>query len=85
MTDEHFMTLVGDRIQQIRRSRKLTQEDMQNFGFNYRYYQIIESGTANLTLKSLNKLARAFQVSAFEFFRFKPGTARTPKSDKTSH
>jgi len=40
---------------------------MQDFGFNYRYYQMIESGTVNLTLKTLNRLANAFGVSAVEF------------------
>ena len=68
MTDERFMDLVADRIRRIRRSRKLTQEEMQNFGFNYRYYQMIESGAANLTLKSVNRLAKDFQVPASGIF-----------------
>ena len=83
MTDERFMELVADRIQRIRRSRKFTQEDMQNFGFNYRYYQMIESGAANLTLKSVNRLAKAFQVPALEFFRFE--VTRRMRREKTGH
>lgn len=67
MTDERFMALVADRIRGVRKSRGRSQWDMQDFGFNYRYYQMIESGTVNLTLKTLNRLANAFGVSAVEF------------------
>jgi len=67
MTDERFMALVADRIQEVRKSRGRSQWDMQDCGFNYRYYKVIESGTANLTLKTLNRLANAFEVSAVEF------------------
>jgi len=67
MTDERFMALVADRIRGVRKSRGRSQWDMQDFGFNYRYYQAIESGAVNLTLKTLNRLANAFAVSAVEF------------------
>jgi len=79
MTDERFMALVANRIQEIRKNRELTQEDMQNFGFNYRYYQTIESGTANLTLKTLNRLSKAFQTPATEFLRFDVAGPRKSK------
>ena len=36
---------------------------------NKRYYQRIESGTVNLSLKSLNKLAKAFRVSFSELMQ----------------
>ena len=70
MTDERFMRLVGKRIREIRMSRGLTQEEMQNFGFNYRYYQFIESGTINLTLKTLDRIANAFKVARRVLFDF---------------
>ena len=70
MTDERLMRLVGQRIKILRQRAELTQEQMQDFGFNYRYYQEIESGTANLTIKTLNRLAKAFRVAPIEFFRF---------------
>jgi transcriptional regulator with XRE-family HTH domain len=38
-------------------------------GFERRYYQRIESGTVNLSLKSLNKLAKAFRVSIPELMQ----------------
>jgi transcriptional regulator with XRE-family HTH domain len=70
MTDDRLMRLLAKRIQTLRKEAQLTQEQMQDYGFNYRYYQEIESGTANLTVKTLNRLARAFKVQPMEFFRF---------------
>jgi len=67
MTDERFMKLVAARIQQFRKARKLRQEDMQDYGFSYRYYQRIEAGQQNLTLKTLKRLGKAFGVAAWEF------------------
>jgi len=70
MTDERLIRLVAQRVQQLRKAKGWTQEKMQDFGCNYRYYQRIEAGEKNLSLKTLNKLARAFGVEPREFFRF---------------
>ena len=70
MTDERLIRLVAQRVQQFRKAKGWTQEKMQDFGFNYRYYQRIEAGEKNLSLKTLNKLAKAFGVAVAEFFRF---------------
>lgn len=70
MTDERLMKLVGKRIRQLRLERGLRQEDMCQFGFEYKYYQRIEYGQKNLTLKTLNRLAKAFGVKVEELFRF---------------
>jgi len=53
----------------LRQKAGLTQEDMMSHGFQRRYYQRIESGTVNLSLKSLNKLAKAFRVSFSELMQ----------------
>ncbi len=70
MTDKRLMELVGKRVRQLRIERGLKQEEMCRFGFDYKYYQRIEYGEKNLTLKSLNKLAKAFGVPMSELFRF---------------
>ena len=57
MTDERLNRLVAKRVQELRTAKGLTQEDMQDFGFNYRYYQRIEAGEKNLSLKLINRLA----------------------------
>ncbi len=68
MTDERLMKLVGQRVRQLRLARGLKQEDMCKWGFEYKYYQRIEYGQKNLSLKTLNRLAMAFGVA--ELFRF---------------
>lgn len=70
MTDKRLMQLVGKRVRELRIARGLKQEDMCRFGFDYKYYQRIEYGQKNLTLKTLNKLANAFGVPLSELFRF---------------
>ena len=49
--------------QAIARAEGLTQEEAAELsGFDYKYYQRIEDGEKNLSLKSLRKLAKALGV-----------------------
>jgi len=68
MTDERLMRLVGKRVRELRLAKGLRQEDMCQFGFEYKYYQRIEYGQKNLSLKTLNKLAKAFGIRIAELF-----------------
>ncbi len=70
MTDERLMKLVGKRTRELRTAHGLKQEDMCRFGFEYKYYQRVEYGQKNLSLKTLNRLAKAFGVPLSELFRF---------------
>ncbi len=70
MTDEQLLRLVGERVRQLRKDRGLRQEDMCQFGFEYKYYQRIEYGQKNLSLKTLNRLSRAFDMPVSELLRF---------------
>lgn len=70
MTDKRLMRLVGRRARELRIAKGLKQEDMCRFGFEYKYYQRIEYGEKNVTLRTLDKLARAFGVPVSELFRF---------------
>ena len=63
------MKQVGQRIGQLRRARGLKQEDMCRFGFDYKYYQRIEYGQKNLTLRTINRLAEAFCVEAADILK----------------
>jgi len=69
MTDERLLKLVGRRTRELRLKTGLTQEDMMSQGFERRYYQRIEAGEVNLSLKSLNKLAKAFGAAVWELIR----------------
>lgn len=70
MTDKRLMQLVGKRVRELRIARGLKQEDMCQVGFDYKYYQRIEYGEKNLTLKTLNKLAEGLGVPVSELFHF---------------
>jgi len=63
------MKQVGERISQLRQARGLKQEDMCRFGFDYKYYQRIEYGQKNLTLRTINRLAEAFYVEAADILK----------------
>jgi len=70
MTDERLMKQVGKRVRELRLARGLTQEDLCRHGFEYKYFQRIEYGQKNLSLRTLNKLAKAFSVPVSELFLF---------------
>ena len=70
MTDERLLKLVGKRVRDLRRKAEMTQEDLMSHGFERRYYQRIEAGTVNLSLISLNKLAKAFRVPVSQLLQF---------------
>jgi len=66
MTEARLLKLVGKRIRQLRLERGFTQEQMTRFGLDYKYYQRIEYGEKNLSLRTLLKIARAFDMSISE-------------------
>jgi transcriptional regulator with XRE-family HTH domain len=69
MTHERLMKLAGKRVRELRVSRGLTQDEMAQY-FEYRYYQRIEHGDRNISLKVLNRLSKALGVPVLELFRF---------------
>lgn len=64
----NLSVLIGNRIRELRKKRGLRQEDMERFGLSYKYYQRIEAGKVNATLKTLEKVAGAFDIDATELF-----------------
>jgi len=68
MAGTDLKKILANRIKTIRKTKQLRQEDMENKGINYKYYQRIESGNANVTIKTLEKLADALEVSVVDFF-----------------
>lgn len=63
MSLNDFLKIIGKNIADLRKSMFLNQSDAATkAGFSYRYYQKIESGTANLTLGSLYAIARCLNV-----------------------
>ena len=66
---ESLLQDFGSRLRQMRKMRRLRQRDMASFGLSYKYYQRIEAGQVNPTLITLHRLATAFNVSVYDFFR----------------
>lgn len=65
MSRKSLKSQVADNIREYRLKKKLTQEKAAELsGFHYKYYQKIESGSVNLTLDSLEKLADMFGIRA---------------------
>lgn len=65
---ERLLKRIRGNMKRIRRAKRLTQEDMVDFGFNYRHYQSIESGRHSPNLHTLFRVAEAFKVDIKEFF-----------------
>ncbi len=71
-TDRDYAKLlnkVSQNVKQARLARDLTQEDMVQFGFNYRHYQKLESGKYSLNLHTLHRLAKALKTEVRDFFK----------------
>ena len=65
---EAFVKKVAANLKKIRIKRGLTQEEMfTKHGFNYRFYQRLESGTHSFNLFTLYRLAKALRVRVRDF------------------
>ena len=62
-----FSKKVRNNILELRKKKNMTQEQMQDYELNLRQFQRIESGeTENITLSSLFRIAKAFQITPAE-------------------
>jgi len=65
---ELLMSL-GRRIQSIREKRGLTQEELEErSGVNTKYISAIERGQKNVTVKTLEKIAKGLDINLYELF-----------------
>lgn len=61
----------GKRIQELRRERGMTQEDLAGeVGVDRSYMGFLERGEKNATLDKIGKIAKAFRVKLKELFDF---------------
>lgn len=54
---------IANNIKKARKKSGFTQENMVDYGFNYRHYQKIESGSYSMNLYTLHRLSNIFNVS----------------------
>jgi transcriptional regulator with XRE-family HTH domain len=69
MAAENLANLIGRRLREIRTAQGLKQQDMEGRGISYKYYQRIEAGKVNLTLRSLEKLTSALGIKVLDLFQ----------------
>lgn len=70
--DESYEQLLRDISQNIknhRKNKKLTQEQMRDFNFNYRHYQKIESGNHAPSIQTLFRVAQVFGIPIQDLFK----------------
>ena len=69
MVDEKaFFRALGQRIRELRKRKKLSQEDMISFGFSARHWQQIEAGRP-ITVKTLLRIGNTFDVPLVRLVR----------------
>ena len=56
-------------IKKLRTDHSFTQERMAEFGFNYRFYQKLESGSYSPNLHTIYRLAEFFKVDVADLFK----------------
>ncbi|MBP2245186.1 helix-turn-helix domain-containing protein [Paenibacillus xylanexedens] len=66
-----LLEIVGARIRDLRKSRDLSQEALaEKAGFNPSYIGFIERAERNISLKNLDKIARALGVGVDQLFTY---------------
>lgn len=66
---DKVMLRIAENIKKIRKSKGLSQRNMENHGFDLRNYQRLEAGNHSPSLYTLHKLSIAFRVDIGEFFK----------------
>jgi transcriptional regulator with XRE-family HTH domain len=56
-----FFRALGERVRDLRKARKYTQEDMIGFGFSARHWQQIEAGRP-ITVTTLLRICDTFRI-----------------------
>lgn len=65
-----FKTTFGSNLRTVRIAKGYTQQELADIiGSQQPAYSKIENGETNVTLKTINKLAQALDVSPAEFFQ----------------
>lgn len=66
---EKLLKSVASNLKRIRKTKNLSQANMEKFGFDLRNYQRLESGQHSPSLFTLHKLSVTFKVDIEEFFK----------------
>jgi len=62
---------IGKKIQRTREKKGLTQELLEEkTGINAKYISAVECGQKNVTIKTLDKIAKGLEIELYEMFLF---------------
>ncbi|TVX93267.1 helix-turn-helix domain-containing protein [Paenibacillus agilis] len=80
--DNSILASVGFRVREIRKERKLSQEQLGEIaGFHFSYIGGIERGEKNVSLLNLQRIADALNVPVYELLKYEVKT-KSPHSEK---
>jgi len=61
---------LGNRLRVLRSAKGMRQEDLEDYGFSYRYYGKMERGLVNPTMETLAILSDIFEITLKDLFLF---------------
>jgi len=70
MDKENLKRQLGYRLKALRMAKGLKQEDLETWGFSYRYYGKMERGLVNPTIETLARLCEIFEIDLVDLFLF---------------
>jgi transcriptional regulator with XRE-family HTH domain len=77
-----FQRRFARRIRDLRDSRGLRQDELENFGLSWKSVQKLEYGKSDPKMSTLLKLCRAFDLTLVELLRFDPPARRIRRSPR---
>ncbi|MBB3132246.1 transcriptional regulator with XRE-family HTH domain [Paenibacillus rhizosphaerae] len=81
--DNSVLTLIGQRIRDLRKQNNLSQEQLGELaGFHFSYIGGLERGQKNITLLNLEKIAAALNVPLHEIFIYNGQIIRSKSNAK---
>ena len=64
---DKLLRKIAGNIKKYREKNNLTQENMAEYGFSYKHYQSLESGSYSMNLRTLHRLAITLKVNVKNF------------------
>lgn len=65
-----LLKLFGDRVKEIRLTKKLSQEELaEKSGLHRTYIGMVERGERNISLKNIEKLSNALEMNIYNIFK----------------
>lgn len=65
---EQFFRALGNKVRQLRKKHRYSQEDMISFGFSARHWQQVEAGRP-ITVTTLLRICEVFEVTMAKLVR----------------